>query len=827
MSQVALDLKFAATSTISQSGISRRIEEEPPGGQNGGDHAPPPGTNQSCFCLGLHYNQSDDCRFKIESFVPFPRNGVPTLIADADTSASEPSQMRFYGRKRLLAGSSRQRGHDASILGWLIALSAILGSVWHSAAWASELGFERDILPAITKLGCNSAACHGSAAGRGGFRLSLFGAQPSVDYEAIVYGEAGRRLQLTRPADSLLLKKPTQSIDHEGGFHFDVESRIWQQWRDWIARGAPYGAPDRLDRIEVVPPGLVGSTVPLVAPLKVWGITTAGERRDVTEWAEFLSADPSRLSVSETGHVTVRNRGESTLTVRFAGHFANVPLTIPFQPPANSTEPLHNLIDTPVKRKLETLGLDWPSVETSSRRLRRLYHDLIGRNPTEFEQKEFEENARPDRWEQCVDKLLASEELNRYWAHQWSKWFRLASPDQEPEVAKQTRSWLQQNLALQSDWQTMISHQLLAKGDSHQLGQVGFYRSTRDPRLQAERFSEIMMGARLRCANCHDHPLDQWTQNDYHGLAAIFAKLRYGRVIEELPRGRVIHPVTSQPAIPQIPGRPETASKDLTRHDLTEWLFTEGRETLGRHYVNRVWHSMTGYGIVLPLDDWRMTNPPTHPELIKTLISQLERDEWQLRPLLRRIASSRTYQSSAFAGKPEQDHSAVLQRYLATQRPRPMSPEVLLDSVVDFFGIPEDVEAEPGIQRTIELRQSGSTTESLSLLGRCTSADRCQTVENPQSLDLRAALHWINGKVINQRLDDSSGWLRSQWDRRRATVFLIESIYRRILCRVPREAETRFWLSELASVQGEEARWQLLQDLTWSLMSSPEFLSIP
>ena len=775
----------------------------------------------------LQYNQSVGCPVELEYFALFPLKGLPLVIANLTPAPPDPSQTLGFGLDLVLALAPHRCVRTASILAVLLGLAGNLLGTLGVRLEASEPSFEQDILPIMTRLGCNSAACHGSASGRGGLQLSLFGARATDDYQHLVYGDAGRRIHQASPSKSLLLKKPTESIDHEGGFHFDVDSDIWQLWVRWIEAGAPYGEPLDLERIEVTPSVVRGDEVPHKQPLTVWAIASDGHKTDVTRWAEFLSPDPARIEINDAGVVQLKSRGESTLVIRYAGHFASVPILIPFHETTATDIRPHHRIDVPLVRKMQDLGLQWPPLEQPHRRLRRLYLDLLGRAPTEQEQLAFESSSAPDRWERVVDRLLASEELNRYWAYQWSNWFRIAPPAQEPEVAMQHRIWLKEQLAGQVSWPEIVSAQIRSEGDSHQQGAAAFYRATQDPRLQAERFSEIVMGARLRCANCHDHPLDRWTQDDYHGLAAIFAKVRYGRSIEPLPRGQVIHPVTSAPAVPQIPGSPATASKDLTRNDLADWLLNEGKAAMGQHFANRIWYAMTGHGLVYPLDDWRTTNPPTHPELMTALTSQGQRNQWRLRPLIRSIALSRTYQTASVPLNPSSDKSSVIQRYMAVSRPRPMSPEVLMDAVVSVFEVHETVESEPDTQRAIELLQASSTTESLTLLGRCTDPAGCLTLDAPAALDLRSALHWINGEVINRRLDDRSGWLRNIWqqepDRRKA----IDAVYRRILCRAPTEAESQFWLSEMTSTDQVDEQWQLFQDLTWGLLSSSEFLQIP
>ncbi len=781
-----------------------------------------------CLFQGvLQYNQSVGFPAKLEHFALFPPKALPQVIANLFDLPPDSSQTPSFSSVLMLAYAPlRGRGAASIFMVLLLCLGGLSGSTPRSLA-AAEPSFERDILPIMTRLGCNSAACHGSASGRGGFKLSLFGSRAADDYQSLVFGDAGRRLHLAFPTRSLLLKKPTETLDHEGGFHFDVDSEIWQLWIRWIEAGAPYGEPLDLKKIEVTPATVRGDVVPYSQPLTVWAIASDGRRTDVTRWAEFLSPDPARIQVDELGTVTLQSQGEATLVIRYAGQFASVPILIPFRKPT-TTAPLPNhRLDVPLVQKLNDLGLAWPEPESTSRQLRRVYLDLLGRHPTEQEQRDFESSTAPDRWERVVDRLLASEEMNRYWAYQWSNWFRIAAPAQEPEVARQHRLWLKERLAEQTSWPEVVSAQIQAAGDSHQIGAAAFYRATQDPRLQAERFSEIVLGVRLRCANCHDHPLDHWTQDDYHGLAAIFAKVRYGRHIEPLERGKVIHPLSSAPAVPQIPGHPATASADLTRDDLAAWLRNEGQIAMGQYFVNRVWYAMTGHGMVFPLDDWRTTNPPTHPKLLAALMDQSEREHWRLRPLLRSIALTRTYQTASTPPGVRPDDFQILQRYLGVQRPRSMSPEVLMDAVVDIFEVVENVEDEPETRRAIELLQTTSTTESLTLLGRCTDPGGCQDPAGATALDLRSALHWINGEVINRRLNDPAGWLRQSWQQETDRRELIDAVYRRILCRAPTEAESQFWLNEINSAPQVDTQWQLFQDLTWGILSSSEFLQVP
>lgn len=430
---------------------------------------------------------------------------------------------------------------------------------------SDRVDFENDLIPIFTKFGCNAGACHGAAAGRGEFNLSLFGGNPQADYEAIVRQLAGRRINLMHPEESLVILKPTAQTSHGGGHVLDETGEGARLLRNWIQQGATYEMLRHLERVEISPQKHVISNLESPVQLHATAHFSDGTREDVTRWTVFTPEDTSAIEIDPaTAVAKVLRRGRHIILARYLTEVVPIEFITPLNevPIQNvqsdethtSSESADTSIDGEILKLLSTLRLPVSPAADDATFLRRVTLDLTGRLPAPDAVTAFFADSDTNKRETLVDALLDSNEFNEYWTLQLAKLLRIGAQERNTQGAFAYHQWLSEQVRDGVGYDQIARSVILATGDSHEVGPANFYRTVDGPREQAEFMSELFMGARLRCANCHNHPLDKWTQDDYHGLAAIFAKMETEQVVKIKPSGKVIHPATREKAIPRIPG---------------------------------------------------------------------------------------------------------------------------------------------------------------------------------------------------------------------------------------------------------------------------------
>jgi len=750
----------------------------------------------------------------------------------------------------------------------------IASTIWAvpSVVAAAPVDFDTQIIPVLTKSGCNAGACHGAAIGRGGFKLSLYGGDPAEDFTAIVRVLEGRRVNLARPAESLLLRKPTEQSAHGGGQRFEADSPEAKRLLRWIAEGAVRGGKRRLTGF-AVRSGIRKNSAVLEArrsevggrrsddrksirnrtpeflriPLRATATFSDGTTQDVTAWTVFTPEDKSAVEVRQSFKettATVRRRGEHTLIARFLNRVVPVRLTVPLSDAFvdHSKQPRRSFIDDEILQKLTHLRLPVSHEAADAQFLRRVSLDLTGRLPTPKEIESFLADSAKDKRRKAVDRLLKSDAFVDYWTFQFAKLLRIRSAPKDSQGALTYHRWLREQIKRGAGYDRIARTLLAATGDSHAHGPANFYRTTPDAREQAEFVSELFMGARLRCANCHNHPLDQWTQDDYHGFAAIFAKVKTGRVISIGPSGEVTHPRTGEPAVPRIPGvrfltpfsrdsksSERSAAPPDGRVEFAKWLTTPGNPYFAKAIVNRLWKAMMGRGLVEPADDMRTTNPATHPELLNRLAADFEKHGYDLRHTLRLIANSSAYaRSTADSSFRTNGQDAKLlrtdDRYYSRRIVRELEPELLVDAVCDVTGVPEKFgDTKPGT-RAVNLVDSRTASKTLDILGRCDRNASCESGGTTGG-GLTAKLHWINGPFLNQKITAKSGRLHQLLTAGKPNREIVTEFYLRALSRKPTTKELAFWQQQLGKSKTKSDRQQALEDFLWSLLSCREFRS--
>ena len=684
---------------------------------------------------------------------------------------------------------------------------------------SSRVDFRNDLVPMFTKHGCNAGACHGAAIGRGGFRLSLYGGDPAADYDAIVRRVSGRRVNVAKPNESLIVLKPAEYVEHGGGTVFDYDGESARLLIDWIRQGARYESIRRLNRVEVTPLRHVAESPGESVPLQAVAHYSDGSKRDVTQWTIFAAEDASAVEIdSESATSKTIRRGRHIVVARYLSEVVPIEMIVPLTASVVdlAAKSRNNFIDDEILKSLAVLGLEPSPTAADAAFLRRVSLDLTGRLPSAERVNVFLADVEPDKRAALVEELIRSEEFSEYWTFQFAKLLRIRPQRDDGQGAFTYHRWLASQIRDNVNYKELARSLIMATGDSHTSGPPNFYRTVAGPREQAEFMSELFMGSRLRCANCHNHPLDRWTQNDYHGLAAIFAKIERGRIVSEKPSGRTIHPRTLEPAIQRIPGERFLANDTGdSRKQLADWLTDASNPYFAKAIVNRLWKRMMGRGLVEPVDDFRDTNPATHPALLDKLATDFIENGYSLRHSLRVIATSDAYARSANAIEQNKDDD----RFYAHALRRPLEPEVLADAISDVVGIADQYGEEPDGTRAIALVNPKTPSRTLDILGRCGRDESCEGASGAVS-GLSQKLHLFNGPLLNARLTAEGSRLKRLWDAEKQPAAIIDEFYMVALGRHPTAQERIYWKRQLQSVDKKKA---FLEDFVWGLLASREF----
>ena len=701
-----------------------------------------------------------------------------------------------------------------------------------SIANETAIDFKNDLIPVLTKSGCNAGACHGAAVGRGGFKLSLYGSNPAADYDAIVRQSQGRRVNLVRPEQSLIALKPTEQIEHQGGLVIGEDSDAAMMLARWIREGAGDASTRELRRVDITPQKTVLPRVGDSTSFQSIAHYSDGSHRDVTRWTIISAEDDSAISVdAELSTATAKRRGRHVLVARYLDQVVPVEVIVPLNDAPASADRVvsvgsNNFVDKQISDVLQTLRIPASAQLRDAAYVRRLSLDLTGRLPgsirTPSARDAIEQSSDRDA---LIDALLQSDEFVEYWTLKLARLFRVRSQDQRRDGNGDNTAlftyhrWLKEQLRRNTPYNELAQALITASGDTRKVGPANFYRTVGGAREQTEFFSELMMGSRLRCANCHNHPLDRWTQDDYHGLAAIFARVEQGPVIKPKPSGEVIHPRTLEPAQQRIPGEDSLAADvDDGRSALAQWLTSRDNPYFAKAIVNRLWQNMMGRGLVEPVDDFRATNPATHPELLTQLAEDFVNNGYDLRHTLRMIAQSDAYARSADSLSENSDDD----RFYSHALRRDLEPEVLADAISDVLGVADRFGETAAGTRAVSLVDPSTPSPTLDVLGRCDRKESCETIGTDRG-GLAEKLHWLNGKLLNERINSKGSRLAKLINTDQTPIDIIGEFYRVALNRKPTKKESAFWSGQVAEQGSTRQREEFLEDFVWSLLTSEEF----
>ena len=706
--------------------------------------------------------------------------------------------------------------------------------------------FTRDIGAVLTKRGCNSSECHGAVKGKGGFKLSLNGRSPQDDYRWIVDGERyhglvpssgpkNPRVNTQQPEKSLLLLKPTLTVAHGGGKRFEVGSSDYQAILNWARGGVPYGGEDgqrggEVDFIEVFPKeallDLAGKQ-----QLLVTARLSNGWQEDITEHVRYVSNNPEVVEVTPEGLVKGVKRGETAVIIRAVGHAASARVGVIARPILNYPDvPRGNLIDDHVFSKLRRFHIIPSELSSDAEFLRRVCLDVTGTLPPPERVREFLGSRDPQKREKLIDILLDSPEYVDYWTFQFAEFFRVMWSN-----ASTYRTWIRESIAQNKPYDQMARERVSAQGVDgparHYLKRTGEILLPEDTMVEDIR---VFMGLRMDCAQCHNHPYEVWTQDQFWGMTAFYGQVSRVRdvgMIFDDPLGhgerrepRVLHPRTHKEAQPRfLDGAllPESEQADPTMR-LAAWVTSPNNPYFAKVIVNRMWAYFLGRGLVDPVDDFRSANPPTHPGLLEALARDFEKHGYDLKHLMRLIIQSRTYQLSADGNETNKDDEINHSRAL----PRRLEAEILLDAISRVTGVEESFVIDhyvgggkelPGT-RAIHLIPESSPTHFLDVYGRQPLRETIPVRE--RQANLGQALHMLAGPTYTSKISQAEGRLDRLLKDDASDEQIIEELYLAALSRFPTDRE----LAELGTAIRElPSRRKGMEALVWGLIASREF----
>ncbi len=677
--------------------------------------------------------------------------------------------------------------------------------------------FVNDVAPIFTMGGCSGANCHGSIRGQRGFKLSLFGYEPALDFEAI-----SKRIDGASPEKSLVLLKATAAVGHGGGFRFAADSLEYRTIAEWIREGAPYdagGAP-RMTELRVYPQEqiLVGkdATQQLVAV----GYYSDGSVRDVTQLVQYSSNNPDVVQVGKNGQARALQTGETAVMVRTMGKAVAARILVAGSraEAGYARVPRSNFIDEHVFAKLQKLNIRPAAVSGDSEFLRRVYLDVVGKLPTEDEARAFLASKEANKRTAVVDRLLAQPEFAEVWALKMAELTRAGTREAGPKGGRIVYEWLRKAFAENMPYDKLVTGLVLSQG-AHLFGKgpSSFYNISFDSNAadHATNISQIFLGVRIECAKCHNHPWEKWTQDDFYGFAAFFARVGVKEVYENdenatvyHEEGVVTHPKTKKAVTPKyLDGglEPDEQDKDI-REALARWMTRADNPFFARAFVNRVWKQYLGRGLVEEVDDFRVTNPPTNPALLDAMAADFVRNKFDIRRLVRTILLSRTYQLSAEPNETNRGDALNYSRFGM----RRLGAETLTDAIAQVTGVPDKFAGYPPGTRAMQVYAGANYM--LSTFGRLNRDIICERDAQP---DIAQTMHLISGETIQKKLA-FDGNVISQW----MTGDVVDSVFLRTLTRFPTAAERAALDAALA---GGERR-AVLQDALWAILNSKEFL---
>ena len=767
----------------------------------------------------------------------FGKGSKQTLVAVARYSdGSEEdvtSRARFRSEKPAVATVDESGVIIAESNGGAVLRAAYRGLTASTTALVERAeappapSFNADVMPVLTKIGCNGGSCHGALNGQSGFKLSLFGYEPDEDYEMIVHKHDGRRVSLTDPEKSLILLKPTFQVPHGGGQVLKKDSPEYNALLGWLRAGAKR-IPENEKRVvalRITPPQSVLFGKDAKRQLLVTAQYSDGTERDITRTAKFQSNDDSIAKVTPEGVLTAERGGETAIVVRAPGIAAGAKVDVVLEAREVPTVASNNFIDDYVFAKLKTLEIPPSDLADDATFIRRAYLDIIGLIPTADEARAFLTSKDPGKRAKLVDQLLERPEYADFWALYWGDHLNNTKQllyNKGPYIF--TR-WLYRAFRSNMPYNQFVRELLTSSGNMFDAAATSYYPLMKKEQDLAAITSQVFLGVSIECARCHNHPLEKWTRDDFNGMAAFFSQVRYKNGAGPRNNERILYvdfkrqfqnPDTKKVYWPKALDGPVLASyEEVDRRELlADWITAPTNPFFGKALVNRMWRNFMGRGLVEPVDDFRVTNPATNAPLLDALAKDFVEHGYDLHQLIRRITASRAYQLSAKPNDANRDDKMAYSRHYS----RRLTAEQLLDSVSQATGVPEPYTSLYPGTRAAQLPEPEIESYFLEVFDRPSRQLICERKQPPT---LNQALHLISGDTIQKKVSDPRGVLDKMLAGKRPPREIIEELYLRTLSRYPDAEESATAGAALAKAR--EAR-QGLEDIFWALLNSKEFL---
>ena len=700
----------------------------------------------------------------------------------------------------------------------------------HELLQPRPVSFEHQIIPVLTKAGCNMGGCHGKAEGQNGFKLSVFGFDPPSDYDALMKEGRARRVFTASPDRSLLLLKAASVVPHGGGRKIALDSPRYRLLRRWVDEGAVYGAPGPVAvvSIELEPEHQVlspGET----QQLRVTAIDADGNRRCVTAESEYSSNADVIAGCDSRGLIQAGQiPGEVALLARYMGHVAVCRVTLPRAGVTFARPAENNFIDGHVWNKLQVLGIVPSEGADDAMFLRRAMLDATGTLPSAEESREFLASTDPEKRARLIDRVLDREEFADYWAMRWADILRVDSDKITPQGVVGTTRWLRKQIATNRPYDQFVYDIVTARGNSTAEGPASFFKAVDGAEAMARSISQLFLGVRIECAQCHHHPSEKWGQDDYFAFAGFFtgvatkplpfggqAVFSRGGADLKNPRTGLVVPTRALGAPPV-----EFSPNDDRRQALARWMTAPDNPFLARSIVNRLWSHYFGRGLVMPIDDMRATNPASNEPLLTALAAHMRDVKFDIKAFTRTMMNSRAYQLSSATNESnmldEQNFSHAAHKALPA--------EVLLDAICQVTGVGEKFVGWPTGFRAIQVWDNRMPSYFFKIFGRPTRVSVCEC-ERSNEPSIAQALHLMNSPEIIGKIQSPDGHARQLAQSAMTPPEIINELYLAALSRPPQPGEAALMLEAFASA-GENRR-AAIEDILWALLNSKEFLCIP
>ena len=696
-----------------------------------------------------------------------------------------------------------------------------------------DVDFVGDVMPVLSKAGCNAGTCHGAKDGKNGFKLSLRGYDPAFDHRALTDDLAARRFNRAEPDESLMLLKASGAVPHVGGVRTRPGEPYYEILRAWIAGGGTIDleAP-RVTQIELYPQNPVIAMPYMTQQMVVMATFADGRKRDVTSEAFIESGQIEILDADEQGRVTALRRGEAAVLARFEGAYASTTVTVMGDRSGFAWEevPEFNYIDTLVYDKLKRVRVLPSPLADDATFLRRVYLDITGLPPDPEVVRAFlaDERETQVKRDEVVDRLVGSPEYVEHWTNKWSDLFTVNSKFLTEKGAWALRNWVRQAVAENMPYDQMAYQILTASGSTFVNPPAAYMRTLREPDMAMENSTQLFLGVRFNCNKCHDHPFERWTQNQYYDLAAFFAQIGRKRganpgeeVIYDTPgRGEVKHPTSGQTVPPSFPyEHSDLAAEDANRRvQFAHWVVSPENQYFATSFVNRVFSYLMGVGLIEPVDDIRAGNPPTNPQLLKRLTDDFVSHGFDVEHLIRTICKSRAYQHAVETNEWNEDDTINYAHATA----RRLQAETLYDAIQQAMGIRADLPGVPAGYRAAQLADASTKLPGgfLDLFGRPPRESACEC-ERSGGVVLGQALTLVNGEVIADAIANKGNRLTRLILQYQDDAQVVDELFLAVLCRPPTEAERE---TGLTAIREAGNRLEGAQDLAWALLNSPAFL---